>query len=426
MVYSVYNYLASTQLKRIQNTTTTHKRSELKQIYNAIVKLNQKSPLYLFHPTEENQALAIGLKEASMELSEYIQNLDSSQADSCFHTKKIISAAPQKAFAELLAKDDVPFPDGFSIHIQKLALPQKNVGFEVSAKQISLPAGAYNFSAKIEDDTYSFQFNIQSQSDNETILTKLSDFINQSRIGLHSDLIHNGKDRVQLILTSVVTGSGDAQPLFKLKDLSSPEEKNGIVRYFGLNQIEQNASNALFSIDGEEKESSSNQFIIDKKLKIYLLDTTEDSFTIDYEPDEESILSMLGSFCEKFNKLPKLANQFSSQKAASRKILSNLESIMYSSKNSLEASGILFEEDGSIRLDRSLAEESIKSGEMAFLFSNENGFLPHLKNLASYVTLNPMDYVNKTLVTYPNYGRPTTGYAYISSIYSGMLFNYYC
>lgn len=426
MVYSVYNYLASTQLKRIQNTTTTHKRSELKQIYNAIVKLNQKSPLYLFHPTEENQALAIGLKEASMELSEYIKNLDSSQETSCFHAKKIISKAPQKASAELLSNDDVPLPDGFSIQIQKLALPQKNTGFEVSAKQISLPAGAYNFSTKIEDNTYSFQFNIQPESDNETILTKLSDFINQSRIGLHSELLHSKKDKVQLILISDATGSRGTQPLFKLKDVSSPEEKNGIVQYFGLNQLEQNASNALFSINGEEKESSSNHFIIDKKLRINLLDTTEDSFIIDYEPDEACILSMLDSFCEKFNMLPKLANQFSSQKAASGKILSNLESIMHSSKNSLEASGILFEEDGSIRLDRSLAGESIKSGEMAFLFSKENDFLPHLKNLASYVTLNPMDYVNKTLVTYPNYGRPSTGYAYISSIYSGMLFNYYC
>ena len=32
----------------------------------------------------------------------------------------------------------------------------------------------------------------------------------------------------------------------------------------------------------------------------------------------------------------------------------------------------------------------------------------------------------KKIVSYPDYGKPPKGYSYITSLYSGMLFNYYC
>ena len=48
-----------------------------------------------------------------------------------------------------------------------------------------------------------------------------------------------------------------------------------------------------------------------------------------------------------------------------------------------------------------------------------------LVNKTNNVVLNPMNYVNRTIVTYPNPAKALPN-PYVTSMYSGMLFNSYC
>ena len=55
--------------------------------------------------------------------------------------------------------------------------------------------------------------------------------------------------------------------------------------------------------------------------------------------------------------------------------------------------------------------------------------LPHKVTLVkklSDISLNPMEYLNKTVVTYPNITAKKTLNPYVSSIYCGLLYNNYC
>ena len=86
----------------------------------------------------------------------------------------------------------------------------------------------------------------------------------------------------------------------------------------------------------------------------------------------------------------------------------------------------MFEEEGTIRIDESLAVQAINDGEMQKLFSKDSDLSKRLLGKSESVKLDPMEYVDKLLVSYPNYTKEGVGYSYITSLYSGMLFNYYC
>ena len=66
------------------------------------------------------------------------------------------------------------------------------------------------------------------------------------------------------------------------------------------------------------------------------------------------------------------------------------------------------------------------NGALEHLFSNNSRFSNTLIKKLSDISLNPMDYLNKTVVTYPNIAAKKTLNPYISSIYCGLLYNNYC
>lgn len=72
---TVYNYYLSTYSKYTKGSSQfdTHKKSELRNIYNSIVKLNKESPLSIFDSTKDTREFAIDLKESARSLK--IQSL---------------------------------------------------------------------------------------------------------------------------------------------------------------------------------------------------------------------------------------------------------------------------------------------------------------------------------------------------------------
>ena len=74
--------------------------------------------------------------------------------------------------------------------------------------------------------------------------------------------------------------------------------------------------------------------------------------------------------------------------------------------------------------DLTLAE-NINSTDALESFAGVRKFTNSVLNKANQVTLNPMDYVQKTIVAYKNPGKEFFT-PYITSQYSGMMFNNYC
>lgn len=108
------------------------------------------------------------------------------------------------------------------------------------------------------------------------------------------------------------------------------------------------------------------------------------------------------------------------------KLLQELKGLSKTFSNELESCGITFDIDGYMSLDRSLAIQAIESGDMQKLFQPDSLVTNRLFAKADSVKINPMEYIDKKIVSYPDFSKPPRGYSYITSLYSGLLFNSYC
>lgn len=426
MPTAVYNYLASSVMNEtaLRNLNKVHKRSELRSIYNTIVTINKNSPLYKVDLTKENQNLAIGLKDLSLQISDMTKSLYQETPDSVFRTVKAGTDDPASASVELVSDNQEDYPEPFTLKINSLATNQINQSLPVSANTLNPAAGNYAFTVEIEGNAYSFQYHIKENTTNQDTLGKLADFINKSNIGLVCSNKKNESNTIQMKLESMETGMAGG-PIFRLYDTKSPEGSVGLVEYYGLNQTAQEAANAQFEINGEEKQSLSNQILLNKALQISFLQTSQVAAGIDYRPDSETIFAAIDDFRSRYNQMIDLADSYPSTQGMPQKLLYQLKRTSEPYHNELEACGITFESSGKMQLDRFLTVQSIESGEINHLFSN-NGYLKNVDRQISSIILNPMHYVDKTLVTYPDFAKPSVSNPYISSIYSGMMFNYYC
>lgn len=76
-------------------------------------------------------------------------------------------------------------------------------------------------------------------------------------------------------------------------------------------------------------------------------------------------------------------------------------------------------------LDEELFSNIITKENAKDVLTPTTEFAQSVLNKANQVSLNPMEYVEKTIVAYKNPGKSYSS-PYITSAYSGMMFNGYC
>ncbi|MFA9466943.1 MAG: hypothetical protein ACERKN_22035 [Velocimicrobium sp.] len=426
MIPSVYNYLVTnyTNQAKQNNSIKVHKRSELRSIYNTIIKINKASPLYKVDLTKENQTYALCIKDSSLQLTETISSLYSDKDDSIFDKVKAYCEDDSSAYAHLVSDDKSQFPKPFPLKVISLATKQENESLSVPLDSMNPASGNYSFMITLDENNYSFQYKIKENTTNQETLCKLSDFINKSNIGLTCETKLGKNNTIQMHLVSDETGTTGV-PIFELSDTMAPEDVPGLINYYGLNRCSTQAQNAQFEINGEDKESLSNQILLNKSLQITFLKPSTDASIVGYLPDSETILHRINQFQSEYNQIIDLAATYVSGQGTSQKLLYRLNKINKPYQNSLESCGITFDNSGKMQMDEYLSSQAIESKEMNALFSS-NGYLHQVNKQLSSIIINPIEYVDKTLITYPDYANSNVSNPYVSSIYSGMLFNYYC
>ncbi len=426
---AVYNHLLTQYRPKELTKYDTHKASELRSVVNQIAKKTKTSPIYLVRLTDAKQSYALGVKESSMLLGTGLKELADTSPDGVFSKKKAYVSQPEKAGVEIIDENSENLPDEFSLKIEHLATPQYNIGNPMHSASQSLPGGTYKFRISVLDDMYDFQYNIKKDADNAEVMNGVASFINKANIGLNVGIVPDasGDDRIRMSIVSDATGNSGDERIFTLTDRNS-DGKVGIVEYFGLNELEKGATSSKFYMDGVPKNTLANEFTIGKALKVSLKDTNmdEDSINIQYRPDSEKILTSLNKVKDAYNHMIEGSDNYAKITNRTSKLASELKYLVEPFKPEMESCGLLFEEDGTMKIDESLATQAINDGDMQKLFSADSDLSKHLLGKSESVKLDPMEYVDKLLVSYPNYTKEGVGYSYITSLYSGMLFNYYC
>lgn len=425
MISNVYNYYMSEYGTKPYSKYNSHKKSELRDVYNNIVKISRSSPFYDVDLSEASQKRAIDIKESARSLSEITEELtDASNGDMTF--KSIAKSSNEDVVKALYIGENTSAGTTaeFTLSVDQLATPQVNTGKYLSPAARNLFSGTYSFDVNIGSITYELQFNVKDDENNQDIQNKLARLINKSNIGLNASVDTNQMGMSALKLTSNMTGVGDKPVIFTVTD-DDTSSLSGTVDVFGLNNTTNYPSNAVFKLNGETKISSSNNFTVDRQFDITLLDVNKDGeeVTVGLQQNMDSLVESLHELADKYNNLAVLAKN--GQGSGSTKLYSDLSGIANNYKDILEQNGMTLNEDGLIDIDDEKLKNDSNQGSLMDTLSQIGRFKNALQNKANSIMINPMEYINKSIISYKNPARPSSD-PYTTSIYSGMMYNGYC
>lgn len=428
---TVYNhYLTTYAPKKTSSPYDTHKKSELRSIYNSILKLNKDAPLYLLDSSHESREFAVGLKENARLLRNTIASLGGVNEEEMFHKKTAYSSNEDMVEASFIGNpsqgDETP---SLQIEVMNLASKQENLGKVLpSGEQLKLPPDTYSFDITINDLSYEFQYSIRENETNRDIQERLARLITKADIGVQADILEDGKGNSSLRLSSVSEGlKGNQEYIFRVSDHHS-SKRSGTVDYLGLDFISKQPSNADFLLNGEHREAFSNHFTVDNTYELTLKNVRKaegDGAEIGLKTDLESLIENIGNLISGYNTFIHSATQYQTLHPKSSQLLGEMNRMAHFYRSDLEQIGLSFDEQGELSLNESTFRHQILAENGQEKLSSIKNFANSVLRKTNQISLNPMEYVDKKIVAYKNPGHNFTA-PYVTSNYSGMLFNSYC
>lgn len=430
-ISNVYNYYMPTQTAPTLRKTgryDAHKKNELKDIYNSIVKMSKESPVYIFDRSKETYKFAINIKEEARALKNTLSALTAEEdSGSLFGQKITTSSDPETVSVEYLGRKSGSTTDeGFDILVEQLAAPQTNVGNFLPPNRLQLIPDNYSFDIQSGGLSYEFQFRVSHQDTNRSIQDRLAALINKSNIGVTASIVKDEEnDSTALALTSNATGSEDGKLLFKVTDEHSSKQ-SGAVEYLGLDNVTYPPQNASFLLNGNRHTALSNTFTIDQSFEVTLHNASKNNepSIISFKADIDTVSDNIKEMTHRYNAMINLSGSYAGEVIHNNLLQKNISSVARHHKNTLESIGLQLNQNGAIEVDDNLLYQSLTE-DLTETIDSLVDFKTSLLDKTEEVMLNPMDYVDKKIVAYPNPGKAFAN-PYLTSIYSGMLFNSYC
>ena len=428
-----YAYYLSTYAQNRPTRYDSHKKSDLRKLYNQIVKTNREAPLYKLSGEDEVARYAIDIKENAKAIQATVASLSDSYGDfSDSFRKKVAVSSDESAVSVKYVGDGSENTDleSFHIEVKQLSSPQVNRGNFLKDEEQDLTPGSYSFDLDVSNAAYEFQFNINSGETNLDVQRKLAGLVNRSSLGISATIKHSksedGAPTSALNLTSRQTGRSSDEPLFKI----TPSPNAGsiqVLQQLGIETITQEASNSRFLFNGEELQALSNSFTINDTFELVLNDISPEGqpAEISFKTDVDAVADNVMTLIEAFNGILDIAKNSSAEATGdTNKLFNEMSSVSRSRRESLGDIGLEVAEDGSITLNKDKLEIAIQPEHAEKTFGRLSSFKNAIGAKADAVAINPMNYVNKVVVNYKNPGKTFTA-PYFSSVYSGMMLDRY-
>ena len=126
---AVYNNYLTTYTPKALTRYDTHKKSELRSVYNSIVKINKDAPWYLPTTSKATQRYAVDIKENARELRNRVAQLGGLDGSVLFDKKSAYSSDESIASASYIgsqnSESDIP---SLELEVHSLASSQENLG----------------------------------------------------------------------------------------------------------------------------------------------------------------------------------------------------------------------------------------------------------------------------------------------------------
>lgn len=417
-IASVYNYYISTFGKpKASSKYEAHKKSELKDAYNRMVKANRESPLYKIDVNDSVEEFALSLKERARETDNVVSELsvDGDDMRTLLNRKIAESDDPDAIDVEYIGDQDAN-AKGFSLSVKSLAEPETIEGNYLRANGHDFREGDFSFDLDTANNSYEFQFGVEGGETNEAVQQKIARLMNRAGVGIHAEVVSNGNNETALKLTSSQTGLAKGEDyLFRIQSGSSWNE----VHRLGLDTITSPAKNAEFTLNGKDHHALSNQFTINNAFEIRLKAPTEGTAKVGFKANTDAISDSVQSLADAYNAFADVGRAYR-EKSGNARLFNEVTAIARTMSDDLGNAGLSVDDEGRITLDRETLSHAVTSGDAEKTFDTLNSFKHRLSGETKRAEINPMRYVNKLVVEYKNPGR-TFSAPYAQSLYAGLL-----
>ncbi len=427
---NVYNFYMTTYAPKSSTPYDTHKKSELRSVYNSIVKMNKESPLFILDTSKASQQFAVGIKESARELRNTIASLGGLDEDELLNKKVAYSSNEEIASAKYVGskKPDDDFPS-YEVEVKHLASTQVNLGkFLPADEPNTLSPDTYSFDVGIDDLNYEFQFSIKPSDTNRDIQSRLSRLINNANIGMSAQVITDENGGSALRMESDATGLKDGKKAqFVISDQRTSKTA-GVVDYLGLDYTASPATNASFLVNGAEYASTSNHYTLDNTYELQFNGVSSEegeTASIGIKTDVESLTENINTLVRGYNSFLQAVSEYRAEQPKSTRLFNEMSSVARVYAKGLTSAGLNLNLDGTLEVDNNVLRQKATSEDAREAFSSMKGFTNSILRKSNQVSLNPMHYVNNVIVAYKNPGKNFAS-PYITSAYSGMMFNSYC
>lgn len=425
MISSVYSYYLSQYGNKSNSKYDSHTRTQLKNTYSKVVKINSQTPVYKLDLSTAAQKYAIDLKEHARALENITEDLSDGADGTMTFKKSAVSSNASAVNASYItdfgaASDD----ESFDINVKQLACSQLNTGNYLQPRSKHIKPGEYSFDLSINDVIYEFQFKVDNSETTNNIQNKIGRLINRSNIGLTANIKEDSLGNTAINIESESTGINGTTPvIFSIK--SDDANNQPLIDTLGLDRVTQYPANAIFDVDGDERSSMSNSITINKAYDVKLSKVTEEPVTISLKADADSIVESLNELVAGYNNLISVTNDENNNHfQGTEKLQNEIASIARSYKKQLADSGLSLNKDGTISADKEVIINAGNKDALSHIYESLNSFKNSIKEKAENIALNPMDYVNNKIIAYKNPLRSFPD-PYNLSAYTGMMFNGY-
>lgn len=423
---AVYDHVLTNYKSKDVTQTETHKKSELRGIYNSIVKINKDSPLFLLKDDTQDEAQAVGLKEEARALRSTIYGL-SNLDENILDQKSAYSSNEDAVEANFVknAAEEEELPS-FRLNVRNLAQSQVNTGRFLPSGAVQLEPGQYSFNVRVGEQKYEFQYTINKGDFNREVQDRLSRLVDKAGVGLRASVINDGNGYTALEITASDTGTVSGRDYrFKITE-DEISTNGGTLAYFGLDQVSTQAENAVFEINGKERVSASNHFMVGGVYELTLRGTTNgEEIEIGVRNDTESLIEHVKQLAKGYNDFLDGIVTHDSESFKRSKIESETRAIAEEHLGKLADEGIHVTDSGKIEIDEARLAEVSRDEEGIDRFLPVNDFAKSLIEKSREISLDPMKYIDRPVVNYKNPGHGFVA-PYVTSEYSGMLFSGYC
>lgn len=427
MISSAYSYYLSHYGNKVNTKYDTHNKTQLKNACGKVIKSNSQSPIYKIDWSVNAQKYAIDLKEHARQLGFVARDLSDDKSGDMVFKKSAVSSNPEAVTAQFIGDSSSPDAGEFEVAVKQVAVCQTNTGNFLEPKSKHIKPGTYSFDLNINNLTYEFEFNVSEAENSSDIQNKISRLINRSKVGLHSDIETDSLGNTSLRISSDATGITGVRPvIFHIEGSDGIEDNIQLVETLGLDRVSEYPANAVYSVNGDEQFSQSNDITINNTYALHLNKATGDSAAIvSLDTDNNSIVDTIDELLSGYNRMISVFSRSTSTSfEGNERLKKEFTRIADAHSATFNSNGLSIEDDGSISIDKEAVTTASNDGRLHDIFEELNAFKKSIQRKADDLATNPMDYVNNKIIAYKNPKRPLND-PYNLSAYTGMMFSDY-